>query len=316
MKKFLSLMLILVLIISSAISVFAEENNYEKLDIGSYGTAVKELQQRLFDLDYLERSGIDGSYGKGTAKAVSAFQAAMDLEETGIADNATQKALYSDSALSLAESILSKRVRNLSEVAGIENYDFHAKVQGGNYVFTVTPYWGKLDFPSDHGVKCYIPDGAKTKNLPYQEKLKPVIDLIEKKVTDEEEHEWRCIAVEMATNGAPGYAYSHALTDYYDANNWDSTYSLIELEGMGKAESHKVIWDGKEQTVYGISTLKVNSATEVVTIMQMYYVPIGYDGIVYLVDDNSVHFDSPDKYSAGMNVFHFITDNSLLFRMK
>ena len=67
------------------------------LQKGSKGDEVKKLQQRLKDLNYLS-GGVDGDFGNGTASAVSAFQKEAGLPETGVADEATQKALYADDA--------------------------------------------------------------------------------------------------------------------------------------------------------------------------------------------------------------------------
>ncbi len=67
------------------------------LEKGSKGDDVKKLQQRLKDLNYLS-GGVDGDYGNGTASAVSAFQKEAGLSATGVADEATQKALYADDA--------------------------------------------------------------------------------------------------------------------------------------------------------------------------------------------------------------------------
>lgn len=77
-------------------SLKAEEST-PTLQKGSKGDDVKKLQQRLKDLNYLS-GGVDGDYGNGTASAVSAFQKEAGLSETGIADEATQKALYADDA--------------------------------------------------------------------------------------------------------------------------------------------------------------------------------------------------------------------------
>ncbi len=77
-------------------SLKAEEGT-PTLQKGSKGDDVKKLQQRLKDLNYLS-GGVDGDYGNGTASAVSAFQKEAGLSETGIADEATQKALYADDA--------------------------------------------------------------------------------------------------------------------------------------------------------------------------------------------------------------------------
>ena len=53
------------------------------------------LQNRLIELRYL-RGAADGVYGEDTQTAVLAFQRNNNLPETGIADDETQKKLYSD----------------------------------------------------------------------------------------------------------------------------------------------------------------------------------------------------------------------------
>ena len=70
---------------------------YAALQKGSKGDDVRALQQRLKDLGYLQ-GGVDGDFGKGTAGAVSAFQKKAGLPENGVADDATQKALFADDA--------------------------------------------------------------------------------------------------------------------------------------------------------------------------------------------------------------------------
>lgn len=74
-----------------------EEEVNETLQKGSKGDEVKKLQQRLKDLNYLSGS-VDGDYGNGTASAVSAFQQEAGLTVNGIADEATQKALFANDA--------------------------------------------------------------------------------------------------------------------------------------------------------------------------------------------------------------------------
>jgi len=70
---------------------------------GSKGTAVKELQQRLKELGYY-KSTIDGEYGSGTVSAVKAFQKKNGLSQTGTADSATLKKVYSTSAISSSDT--------------------------------------------------------------------------------------------------------------------------------------------------------------------------------------------------------------------
>jgi peptidoglycan hydrolase-like protein with peptidoglycan-binding domain len=59
---------------------------------GSSGDGVQKLQEQLAALGYLEGTA-DGIYGSGTAGAVSRFQEACALEQTGVADAVTQWAL-------------------------------------------------------------------------------------------------------------------------------------------------------------------------------------------------------------------------------
>lgn len=59
---------------------------------GSGGSAVAQLQTRLTELGFDPR-GLDGSFGPGTAAAVSAFQTSVGLAPTGVVDLETLAAL-------------------------------------------------------------------------------------------------------------------------------------------------------------------------------------------------------------------------------
>ena len=61
---------------------------------GCVGDKVLALQQRLFDLGYLEQKHLTGAYGSNTRTAVTAFQQTMDGKTAnGLADRETQQAL-------------------------------------------------------------------------------------------------------------------------------------------------------------------------------------------------------------------------------
>lgn len=60
---------------------------------------VSRIQRRLFSLYYLSAYQIDGNYGESTRKAISTFQRNNGLSETGIADEVTQKLLFSENAI-------------------------------------------------------------------------------------------------------------------------------------------------------------------------------------------------------------------------
>ena len=64
---------------------------------GDEGAAVKALQNRLKELGFYKKT-IDGEYGATTKAAVTAFQAANGLSETGKANETTLNKLYSASA--------------------------------------------------------------------------------------------------------------------------------------------------------------------------------------------------------------------------
>ena len=71
----------------------------ETLSSGSSGDEVLRLQRRLYTLYYISKGVIDGSVGAKTEAAIREFQANNRLEETGVADEATQRALFSATAI-------------------------------------------------------------------------------------------------------------------------------------------------------------------------------------------------------------------------
>jgi len=72
--------------------------SYSTLQFGSRGTAVRNMQVRLANLGYYY-GAIDGIFGSQTQAAVRQFQTRNNLAVTGIANAATQTAIYSSSAL-------------------------------------------------------------------------------------------------------------------------------------------------------------------------------------------------------------------------
>ena len=61
------------------------------------GETVSRIQKRLYELGYYDQD-ITGYYGPFTRDAIKAFQKAIKVLPTGIADEATQKALFADDA--------------------------------------------------------------------------------------------------------------------------------------------------------------------------------------------------------------------------
>ena len=68
---------------------------YKRLAKGSSGDEVINLQTQLINLGYLNDVA-DGKYGNKTVTAVQLFQQTVGLEVTGVADEETQRRLFSD----------------------------------------------------------------------------------------------------------------------------------------------------------------------------------------------------------------------------
>ena len=86
------------ILFSSAAPAYSDVNvGYTSLAKGDSGLQVTNLQKRLVELG--GRTGkADGDFGSATEKAVSAFQAAAGLSQTGVADSDTQNVLFSNNA--------------------------------------------------------------------------------------------------------------------------------------------------------------------------------------------------------------------------
>ena len=76
---------------------------FDSLEPDSRGEDVLALQQYLKDAGYLKGTA-DGIYGKGTRQAVSAFQKANGLPETGLADAGTVQLINKLAAVAAAKS--------------------------------------------------------------------------------------------------------------------------------------------------------------------------------------------------------------------
>ena len=70
----------------------------EEVGKGSKGWEVLRVQYRLADLDY-QWDNVDGLFGPNTEEALRYFQKRNKLEESGVADEQTQRALFSAAAV-------------------------------------------------------------------------------------------------------------------------------------------------------------------------------------------------------------------------
>lgn len=71
-----------------------DANRYYDLYIGDVAWAVALVQNRLTQLGYLPEESADGIFGEGTSEGLRLFQAEIGRAASGIADVATQKALF------------------------------------------------------------------------------------------------------------------------------------------------------------------------------------------------------------------------------
>ena len=137
----------------------APDEEYQTLKHGSTGEAVKKLQKRLIELNYMSGSA-DGDFGSATADAVKAFQKQVGITADGIAGAATQKAIYASDApskkteadeleeqldeikstLAMGDSgsevkTLQKRLIKLGYMSGSADGDFGAKTRDAVMLF-------------------------------------------------------------------------------------------------------------------------------------------------------------------------------------
>ena len=83
-------------VLSGGFEVYRVEMKRGSRDTGVLGE-VHRLQRRLASLNYLEGS-VDGIFGGGTESALKYFQKRNDLEQTGVADENTQRTLFNTAA--------------------------------------------------------------------------------------------------------------------------------------------------------------------------------------------------------------------------
>ena len=78
------------------------------LSSGDEGDEVERLQRRLYELNYLATA--DGEFGPNTERALLYFQKKNGLNQSAVADEATQRLLYSDAAVRSEEYVNAYKV--------------------------------------------------------------------------------------------------------------------------------------------------------------------------------------------------------------
>ena len=128
-------------------------------------SGVRRLQQALVDLGYLTIEP-DGEFGSRTLKALKRFQADSGLEETGVLDEATERALFPAPTVTTApEDVLYSKGASGREIQRLQRalalYGFTDKAPTGKYdadteaavmtfqVYAVERYGTEFDDPID-----------------------------------------------------------------------------------------------------------------------------------------------------------------------
>lgn len=78
--------------------LYSKDAEHYCLKEGAEGRDVKQLQQQLCDLGYLDEKDIDHVYGETTKNAIISFQKRNKLDDDGLAGEKTLEKLYSDDA--------------------------------------------------------------------------------------------------------------------------------------------------------------------------------------------------------------------------
>ncbi|MBO7710985.1 MAG: peptidoglycan-binding protein, partial [Lachnospiraceae bacterium] len=89
MKRMLAFAVCAMTVVSMSVSSYAMET----MKRGTRGDDVREMQEKLISLGYLEEGGADGIFGAKTEGAVLAFQKDHALDATGMVGEATGEAL-------------------------------------------------------------------------------------------------------------------------------------------------------------------------------------------------------------------------------
>lgn len=77
-------------------ALFSDGAKEYVMQLGDEGDSVEELQDRLYELGYLEKSSRTGTFGEKTQAAVVAFQSANKLHADGLVGADTREALFSE----------------------------------------------------------------------------------------------------------------------------------------------------------------------------------------------------------------------------
>ena len=133
---------------------------FSQLRLGSTGTAVTAMQERLSELGYFT-GGISGVFDEETEDAVKAFEQGYGIMQTGIATAAMQERLFSPEALVYQSDAYMDAV-----------YSHYARLDkggAGSGVIAMQNRLKELGYPIDEITGVYDDDTAKAVNLFYEQ---------------------------------------------------------------------------------------------------------------------------------------------------
>lgn len=140
------------------------QTSYQKstLQTGSQGQSVKELQH-ILALWKIYKGSLNGVFDRSVENSVKAFQHQMFLEENGIVDSLTWKALYAGAPIQMPNLALGDRhktVEILQSLLKSIGY-FNAEIDGN---FGAKTHYAVCAFQRQHYLK---PDGIVSDRIWY-----------------------------------------------------------------------------------------------------------------------------------------------------
>jgi len=142
---------------------------------GDENEAVKELQERLMELDYLDIDEPTKHFGPATEFALELFQRQHKLQIDGICGGETRTTLFSDKA---------KPYTMLEGAKGNDIEAFQKRLKELGYMKKITAYYGKETvaavkaFQKTNKLKVDGKAGEKTLNLIYSSKAKGPVTIV------------------------------------------------------------------------------------------------------------------------------------------
>ena len=139
---------------------------------------VRNLQQRLMDLGYLDLDETTTHYGPATQNAVSLFQRQMGIEQDGICGPKTLEQIYSDDA---------KHYLLVEGMEGDDIWSFQERLQELGYISKITGYYGTetiealKQFQDRNGLSVDGKAGEETFNLIYSADAVPSASFVAEK---------------------------------------------------------------------------------------------------------------------------------------